>query len=335
MSELQPSAPAFVFETVRLEGDGFHLSYDLAGTTAIDRLFGIPVLVCRVRPQLAVETYGADRNLLRTLHHVIEHGVRGKRVVPLPHEVATWSMFVRQHLPQANDPTDDVYFVAGETLNELMGVAAEQLLGQVEAMEAGLAWPPTGTTVFDANPAKRAERQRNARNFHVVLRNVRIPTEIEEPVGWPDASAQPNSEAPSQSIDDRHASARARRDQLLKTREWWDSEEVARHARGRVVDSNPAQYASRLRTEKRLFAVRFQGKYRHPVFQFGASGELLPGMTELLAKLPTSDANWSAAFWLFQPHGELNGRCPADILATDPAAVIAAAEKDFGNDAGV
>ncbi len=336
MNELQPVPATFLFETARLEADELQLSYDLAGKAAVDRLFHAAVLVCRVRPIVAVETYGADRNFLRTLHHVIEHGVFGKRLVALPYEPDDWAPFVLKHLPEPTDPTDDVYFIAGDVLKELEDRQAGVLLGKLEAIEAELAWPPHAMRPSERAPLTGSFFEHADLVGRIFSTNLEPqPVAVEVLGSWPDASASTAADADAPSADAQLAAARARRDALLNERQWWTSEDVAMHARGRLVDSNPSQYASRLRTEKRIFGVRFRGKYLHPAFQFTASGDPLPAIGALLQKLPTSDANWSAAFWLFQPHGALSGRCPADVLTTDAVAVLAAADKDFGNDARV
>ena len=127
--------------------------------------------------------------------------------------------------------------------------------------------------------------------------------------------------------------ARQKRDALLKSERWLSSTEVAEHARGEVLYSNPHQHASRLRREGRLFGVRLGGQYLHPAFQFQpASGEPHPRLDELLAKLPGEDNGWAAALWLFAPTRKLDGARPADVFLANPDAVIDAARRDFEGD---
>ena len=125
------------------------------------------------------------------------------------------------------------------------------------------------------------------------------------------------------------ANGRLLRDELIASRSWWTSQQVAQHLRGAVLDSNPSEPASRLRREFRLFGVRHGNKTLHPPFQIDDHGELRPGLERLIALLPRSPSNWTAAFWLFQPTARLDGQCPADVFPTDPERVIQAAEKDF------
>jgi len=123
------------------------------------------------------------------------------------------------------------------------------------------------------------------------------------------------------------------RDRLLRQEVWMTSAEVCHCVQDHVPISNPSEYAERLRQEGGLFGVRLGTEYRHPAFQFDpTTGALNPAMRRLIALLPTSDANWAAAFWLFQPNYWLRGQRPADVFATEPEGVITAAEKDFRQD---
>ncbi|MEO7326591.1 MAG: hypothetical protein ABIW82_17355 [Dokdonella sp.] len=125
------------------------------------------------------------------------------------------------------------------------------------------------------------------------------------------------------------ANGRALRDHLIANHAWWTSQEVAERLRGAVLESNPSEPASRLRREGRLFGVRHGNKTLHPPFQLDEQGELRPGLERLIALLPASPSNWTAAFWLFQPTARLAGQCPADVFPSDPERAIQAAEKDF------
>jgi hypothetical protein len=108
------------------------------------------------------------------------------------------------------------------------------------------------------------------------------------------------------------------------------SAEVALQARaGEVGESDPDQYASQLRREKRVFGVCYQDKYLHPAFQFRTSGDVHSAIARLLEFLPATDANWPAASWLFQPHGRLGGKSPAEVFQEQPNAVVDLARANF------
>lgn len=143
------------------------------------------------------------------------------------------------------------------------------------------------------------------------------------------AAATPAKEARARSSE----LARNRRNDLLTQERWISSQEAAEQARGRTVESNPYEYASRLRREQRLFGARFSGRYLYPAFQFlPDTGEPHPALRDLIPLLPDSNDGWTAAFWLFEPSGRLQGARPADVFAEDPAVVIAAAQRDFQGD---
>jgi hypothetical protein len=98
---------------------------------------------------------------------------------------------------------------------------------------------------------------------------------------------------------------------------------------------NPAQAAAVLRKAKRLLGVWVPAErgYRHPPCQFDR-GALLPVIEPLLKLLPPGNGSgWSQADWLYSPHALLDTRRPADVLATDPDRVLAAAQREYGEDA--
>lgn len=152
------------------------------------------------------------------------------------------------------------------------------------------------------------------------------------------------ADPPSQDADERSGEALAferavqRRDDLVAHEKWLSSEQIARQARGAVVESNKDQYAYQLRQGGQILGVRHARKRLHPACQFQeVNGRLepLPVMKRLLELLPKDDTGWDQAFWLFQPTGRLGGERPADVLATRPDDVLSAAEKDFHGDAGI
>lgn len=124
--------------------------------------------------------------------------------------------------------------------------------------------------------------------------------------------------------------ARQRRNEIFAEDEWLTAGEVEQRVRDTTTDSNPSQFASRLRRERRLFGVRYRGQYLHPAFQFDPNtGQLLMGLPCVLRWLPEEPDGWAAAFWFYQPSLHLGGDKPARVLARDPIAVARAAEKDF------
>jgi hypothetical protein len=93
--------------------------------------------------------------------------------------------------------------------------------------------------------------------------------------------------------------------------------------------ANAHQYGSRLRKAGRAFSVPFQGKQLFPGFQFDAEGKPVAGLADILAALRPrfGDSDWSVASWFTSPNAHLPGKAqPADLLAKDAEAVLAAAK---------
>lgn len=123
--------------------------------------------------------------------------------------------------------------------------------------------------------------------------------------------------------------ARADRDDLLAKERWLSAEEVARALKAKLTGVEAENWVAKLRQNKQLFGVRFRGRYLHPEFQIEKPGMLQPNLQALISLLPITDANWTAAFWLFQPDRRLDGRRPVDVFGQKPDAVVSAARQDF------
>ena len=123
------------------------------------------------------------------------------------------------------------------------------------------------------------------------------------------------------SNDPRLEAALRRREQILATEELLDDDAVRR-----VIGSEPRD----LRRANRLLGVWDGTRFLHPACQIDRNaGIVRPAVSELLALLPRERSGWRAAFWLFQPHALLEGRTPAELLASDTEETLAAARSSF------
>ena len=147
--------------------------------------------------------------------------------------------------------------------------------------------------------------------------------------GWIDDPGLPPDASHDVTKEEKLRRAREDRDALLSEEVWYTSKQVAERAPDTLAEGGPDEYTSQLRSQRRLFGVRFRGQYLHPAFQFQPNGEMHPAMAEVLKILPCTDANWYAAFWWFQPTGLLGGRRPADVFQAEPRRVVSAADHDF------
>jgi hypothetical protein len=124
--------------------------------------------------------------------------------------------------------------------------------------------------------------------------------------------------------------ARERRAQLLVDEKWLDAPTVHIQQGGKPNSQGINNTASRLRRRGELLGAWNGREFLHPAFQFNSdTGRLAEEMKPLLESLPKDRSGWRQVFWLFQAHGKLNGRRPADVFASDPKNVIDAARSDF------
>jgi len=124
--------------------------------------------------------------------------------------------------------------------------------------------------------------------------------------------------------------ARERRDQLLRDVQWIDAPAVHVQQGGRADSQGINNTASRLRRGGELLGAWNGREFLHPTPQFQPdTGRLMPEMKALLSTLPKDRSGWRQALWLFQRHGQLDGKRPADVFQNDPDAVITAARGDF------
>ena len=124
--------------------------------------------------------------------------------------------------------------------------------------------------------------------------------------------------------------ARERRDQLLISEKWIDAPTVHVQQGGKSDSQGVNNTASRLRRRGELLGAWNGREFLHPTFQFQPdTGRLMPEMKALLDILPKDRSGWRQALWLFQRHGQLDGKRPADVFKKNPEAVINAARSDF------
>lgn len=132
-----------------------------------------------------------------------------------------------------------------------------------------------------------------------------------------------------------------RRAELAST--WPTAAEVSRKM-GSTAD-NASHLASSLRRDGKLLGVYLpipSPSYRYPSWQFGDDGLPIRLIPEILAVLREQGpfkmdvhrrtSGWGEVEWFRSRHALLNGERPADVLATDPGAVLRAAQIEFGED---
>jgi hypothetical protein len=106
--------------------------------------------------------------------------------------------------------------------------------------------------------------------------------------------------------------------------EWLTAEQI-----GRLRDPdarNPHGAVHRWRTEAKVFGVSKGGLQWFPRYAFDESLDPRPAVAQVMAALPGLSP-FRLAAWFESTNGHLHGRRPRDLLATDPAAVVAAARE--------
>ena len=68
---------------------------------------------------------------------------------------------------------------------------------------------------------------------------------------------------------------------------------------------------------------------RFPVIQFGDDGELIDGLREVQLALDTNNG-FAVLNFLIQPHGDLDGKRPIDLLARGEVAPVVAVAESYG-----
>lgn len=74
------------------------------------------------------------------------------------------------------------------------------------------------------------------------------------------------------------------------------------------------------------FGFEWRANLWIPMFQFDADAlALKAGAQRARAELPSLWSGWKTALWFSRPNARLDGRSPANVLDTDPDAVVQAA----------
>ena len=104
--------------------------------------------------------------------------------------------------------------------------------------------------------------------------------------------------------------------------EWLTSAEIADLAE--LWPANPVGIVSRWKQQGRLYALRHGGKDYYPKYALGPDFHPLPVIKEILAVLSGYDPELLAG-WFDSTSRFLRGRRPRELVATEPAKVLAAA----------
>lgn len=106
------------------------------------------------------------------------------------------------------------------------------------------------------------------------------------------------------------------------------------HQIGGARGSNKSQRAARLKTQGKVFAVRFGAQDYFPAFQFDQNGQPYPIVAQLLGALPEGWSPWEIGAWFAQRNFALDGAVPRELVAAADARLIEAAQAAEGQTIG-
>jgi len=90
---------------------------------------------------------------------------------------------------------------------------------------------------------------------------------------------------------------------------------------------NRAALAHKWKSDGRIFSVPHQGANYFPGFQFDGEGQPIPLVAQIIRILHELSP-WELALWFTSRDGYLGGRRPVDLLTSEPARVVFAAERE-------
>jgi hypothetical protein len=111
-------------------------------------------------------------------------------------------------------------------------------------------------------------------------------------------------------------------DAILGGTRWLSATEVSEKFKPNAV--NKHAFAARLLNEKRVFAIKHDGKNKFPEYAFDTWGNSVHEMREVLA-LFRNYSSFRIASWFESTSSALGGRRPREVFSENPKAVVAAA----------
>jgi len=121
------------------------------------------------------------------------------------------------------------------------------------------------------------------------------------------------------------ADARAK---LLRSGDFLPAGEIAKLAG--YSEKNPGAQPNRWKRDRAIFTIRDKGVDYFPLYALNPDEDYGPynAVAEVLRVFADSLTGWGTAFWFAGLNSFLDDRRPQDLLAGDPALVIAAAKDE-------
>ncbi|MDD2056710.1 hypothetical protein N5D52_14185 [Pseudomonas sp. GD03860] len=116
---------------------------------------------------------------------------------------------------------------------------------------------------------------------------------------------------------------------VLESGEWLTAAQIAGLAGFSL--SNPSAQPNKWKREGAIFALRHHGVDYFPAYGLdaGAGYRPLKAMAPVLERFGEHKDSWGLAYWFMSANSFLAGQRPLDLLAREPARVLAAAEDEL------
>lgn len=128
-------------------------------------------------------------------------------------------------------------------------------------------------------------------------------------------------------VEDRLAYMRIRAREVVRRSCNWRTEGILIVEFGNRISDIESQL-SFWKARRKIFTITIGGVALYPDYAFDLKGRFRPhpALAVVIRILSEKKDNWGMAYWFASPNGWLGGSRPQDILADDPAGVIAAAQ---------
>ncbi|QSX35587.1 hypothetical protein [Shewanella sedimentimangrovi] len=113
---------------------------------------------------------------------------------------------------------------------------------------------------------------------------------------------------------------------VLKDGNWFEAKEVSDHAGYRNV--NKSSMPNRWKNDRRIFAIRHNGKDLFPGYALGDDGKPIESMHRVLEIFGRQKTPLAVAAWFANDNSWLSGAKPMDVIRRDPEKVIKAAKME-------
>lgn len=166
------------------------------------------------------------------------------------------------------------------------------------------------------------------RTFRVLLEKSETPEQRELLAQWMAGLPEPTTLAPPHLLREAAMRTRARK-AVLASGDWLTAGQIAEIAG--LSATNPSAQPNKWKRKGLIFAIHYKGADLFPAYGLDPDTDYRPrkALADIIRVFAGHKRGWGMAFWFMSDNSFLGGQRPQDVLATDPAKVIAAAEDEI------